>query len=241
LVTLASRYRAVLFDALGTLVELEPPWPRLRSILSARHGIEISEPEARQAMLAEITYYRQHHFEGVDRESLASLHRDCARVLREYLPALARLGEDELIEVLLDSLRFVPYPDAAPTLATLREAGVRLAVVSNWDCSLRGVLAELGLAGALDAIVVSAQAGALKPDPEIFRVALHQLRCAPEDAMFVGDSLETDVEGARGAGLRALLLDRGASVDAPAGVERVFSLHDLLELVVTAAAADRSP
>ena len=153
------RYRAVLLDVLGTLLELQPPWPLLRSILKRRHGIDVSEEEARNAILAEMAYYRAHHQEGQDAATLAELRHRCALVVREHLPATAQLSLDELTDVLLDSIRFAPFPDAAPTLAELREAGFRLAAVSNWDCSLRSVLAEVGLAGALDAVVVSARGG----------------------------------------------------------------------------------
>ncbi len=230
--TAGSRYRAVLFDALGTLVELEPPWPLLRAVLRARHGIDVDEQEAREAMLAEMSYYREHHQEGRDQSSLEELRLRCAEVLRERLPAVASLSLEQVREALLDSLRFTPYPDAAPTLAALREAGLRLAVVSNWDCSLRLVLADVGLAGAFDAVVVSAQVGATKPDPRIFATALEQLRTDAATALFVGDSLETDVAGARAAELRAVLLDRQASAAAP-DAERVFSLSDVLSLVLT--------
>jgi len=232
--TVTSGYRAVLFDALGTLVELDPPWPLLRRTLSDRHGIEVSEGEAKRAMFAEMAFYRAHHQEGSDADSLADLRRRCGRVLQERLPQTAGLDLDDLVTVLLDSIRFTPFPDAAPALAALREAGLRLAVVSNWDCSLHSVLAELGLAAAVDAIVVSAQAGSVKPDPALFAAALRELRRAPGEAMFVGDSLETDVLGARSAGLHALLLDRdgGPAQIAPhEDVERVFSLHEVVERV----------
>jgi 2-haloalkanoic acid dehalogenase type II len=239
------RYRAVLLDVLGTLLELQPPWPLLRAILKRRHGIDVAEKEAREAILAEMAYYRSHHQEGRDAATLAELRRRCALVVREHLPATAQLSLDELTDVLLDAIRFAPFPDAAPTLAELREAGFRLAAVSNWDCSLRSVLAEVGLAGALDAVIVSAEAGAAKPDPAIYRAALGKIRCGTEEALFVGDSLETDVAGAEAAGVRALLLDRAAAEGADGGVgsglgsglgsgvdvERIFSLSDLLELL----------
>jgi HAD superfamily hydrolase (TIGR01509 family) len=230
----ASSYRAVLLDVLGTLVELEPPWPHLRRILRDRHGIEVSQEEAKEAMLAEMAYYRRHHIEGRDAASLAELRRRCAAVLHDCLPGTDRLTTDELTEALLDSLRFVPYPDAAPTLARLRVAGLRLAVVSNWDCSLGNVLAGLGLAGALDAVIVSATAGAAKPDERIFRAALEAVRCESQDAVFVGDSPDVDVEGAQAAGLRAVLLDRHRlASDGP--WERIFSLAELPELVTAGA------
>jgi putative hydrolase of the HAD superfamily len=226
-----TRPRAVLLDALGTLLELVPPWPRLRQILMQRHGIEVSEDDARRALLAEMAYYRAHHQEGSDSASLAELRLRCAQVLRDELAEVSALDVEMLKEVLLDSLRFVPYPDAAGVLAELRGAGLRSAVVSNWDCSLPGVLAEVGLGGAVDAVVVSAEVGTAKPDPRIFRVALERLRRAADESIAVGDSLETDVAGAQAAGIRAVLLDRAGRARAPAGVERVESLSDVLSLV----------
>jgi putative hydrolase of the HAD superfamily len=230
LALMQTRYSAVLLDALGTLVELEPPWPLLRRTLELRHGIEVTDAEAKQAVLAEMSFYRAHHHEGRDEASLAELRRRCALVLGERLPAAAALSAEELTEALLDSLRFTPFPDAAPALAQLRAAGLRLAVVSNWDCSLTAVLGGLGLAAAVDAIVVSAEVGARKPDPRIFRVALEQLGCEAGKALFVGDSLETDVLGARAAGLRALLLDRTANAPGEHGAESIASLAELVAL-----------
>jgi putative hydrolase of the HAD superfamily len=225
-------YEAVLFDALGTLVELEPPWPPLRAALAA-HGIEVDEDEAKAAMLAEMAYYRAHHMEGADQGSLDELRTRCAAVLRDHLPPpAARLSTGELTEALLRALRFRPYPDAAPALGRLRQLGIRTAVVSNWDVSLKGVLAELGLGGLVDRAVVSAEAGVAKPAPAIFEHALRGLRCSPRRALFVGDSPETDVAGALGAGMRAVLVDRfGQAGDVPVGVERIATLASLEELV----------
>jgi putative hydrolase of the HAD superfamily len=221
---------AVLFDALGTLVRLEPPWERLPPVLRSRHGIEVSEEDARRAMLAEMSYYRDHHREGHDPESLAELRRRCAAVLREELPAVATVPEDALIETMLDSIRFTPYPDAAPALGIVRALGLRAAVVSNWDYSLDSVLDDLGLGGLLNGVITSARVGAAKPDPEIYRTALQEVRCSAENALFVGDSPETDIAGARSAGIRAVLVDRSASI-ADTGVETIPSLEGLPELI----------
>jgi putative hydrolase of the HAD superfamily len=228
-------YEAVLFDALGTLVELESPWPLLRAALAA-HGIEISEQQAREAMLAEMTYYRAHHMEGQDAESLADLRARCATVLRENLPAAARrLPAAGLTEALLQAIRFRPYPDAAPALGRLRLLGIRSAVVSNWDVSLRRILGEIGLGGLVDYIVVSAETGVAKPAPGIFEVALRRLGCPARKALFVGDSPETDIAGAHGAGLRAVLVDRSATAPDQEGVERIFTLENLEELLAAPA------
>lgn len=221
----------MLFDALGTLVELEPPWPRLIELLRGRHGIEADWDEAKRAVLAEMAYYKEHHDEGADEATLAELRTRCATVLADELPALAGLSSSEVTELLLESLRFNPYPDVPGVLADLRRLGLRLAIVSNWDCSLRDTLAELGLSGLVDEIVVSAEAGARKPAPAIFERALSALGVPAEASLFIGDSPETDIAGARSAGIDALLLDRNGLVADTEGVERIFTLADLPPLV----------
>jgi putative hydrolase of the HAD superfamily len=209
-------------------VRLEPPWPLLAGVLLSRHGIEITEAQARSAMRAEMTYYLEHHAEGRDRASLADLRRRCAAVLGRALPDEApMLGEDDLTEALLESLRFTPFPDAATTLGTLRASGIRAAAVSNWDCSLPDVLAGVGLAGMLDAVVTSAVVGASKPDPRIFEAALAAVQSSPARAILVGDSLEIDVAGGHAAGIRSVLLDRAATAAESDEVERIFTLDNL--------------
>src|SRR5947209_14449589 len=137
---------AVLFDALGTLVTLEPPGPALRAQLAARCGLEISLAEAEGAFAAEISYYRAHLHRGRDIVGLQALRRECAGVLREALPRAAHLDLDTMTDILLSSLRFSAFDDALPALRTARERGSRIVVVSNWDCSLHGVLERTGLA-----------------------------------------------------------------------------------------------
>jgi HAD superfamily hydrolase (TIGR01509 family) len=213
-------------------VRLEPPWPLLAGVLLSRHAIQISEDQARNAMRAEMAYYLEHHVEGRDPKSLAELRRRCAEVLRRTLPSEASLlSGSELTEALLESLRFTPFPDAAGALGTLRASGMRAAVVSNWDCSLSGVLAAVGLGGMLDAVVTSAEVGARKPDRRIFEAALGAVQCRPDRALFVGDSLEIDVAGGRAAGIRSVLLDRGGAPGEPDDTEWIATLDNLRALM----------
>jgi putative hydrolase of the HAD superfamily len=220
----------VLLDALGTLVELVPPWPALVRELAA-HGVEVSEEEARRALLQEMTYYRAHHDEASDRERLANLRRRCAAVLREALPSRARvLGDDELLEALLAALDFRLYPEVRKTLARLRADGARLVVVSNWDVSLHDVLARTGLAPLVDGAVISAEVGVAKPDPAIFARALVVAGgVQPGEALHVGDSLEADVAGAKAAGIEPVLVQRDAARPAPSGLRVVRSLAGILD------------
>lgn len=93
-------------------------------------------------------------------------------------------------------------PGALQLIARLRERGVKVGIVSNWDTRLRGTLEELGL--EVDGLFCSGELGVEKPDPRIFALACSALGVAPKDALHIGDSLRCDVEGARAAGLQAL-------------------------------------
>jgi putative hydrolase of the HAD superfamily len=222
----------VTLDALGTLVALEPPAPLLRAGLRAR-GVEVDEAQAQAAIAAEIAYYRAHHDSAPDAASLARLRARCTEVLREGLRRAGAdagaLGAAELQEVLLASLRFVPYEDVPAALHALREAGQRLVVVSNWDVSLHEMLRATGLRALVDGAVSSAEAGVAKPGVGIFERALALAGGRARDALHAGDSLEHDVAGARAAGLRAVLVARGASPPptVPADVSVIRSLAEL--------------
>ena len=194
---------AVFLDALGTLVELEPPWIWLRPVV----GDEVSEKELIAAVQVEMDYYKQHAHEGRDEASLADLRNRCAELLSR------ELGVEVSVEQLIDSVRFEAYSDSAPALEKLGERGLKRVVVSNWDCSLGRVLERCGLAGRIDGAISSAEAGARKPDPAIFEPALALAGCGPDQALHVGDTAEEDVEAARAAGIRVLLLDRDGGGD----------------------------
>lgn len=214
----------MLLDALGTLVELERPWPHLVDELAAR-GVVVGEDGARAAMLAEMSYYRAHHDEAVDWQSLKDLRRRCAAVVQEQLQTSLPL--DDVLDALLGAIRFRAYPEVPGVLARLRAGGARLAVVSNWDVSLHDVLERTGLRPLVDVVVISAELGVAKPDPAIFRAALDRLGAPADGAVHVGDSLEHDVAGARAAGLEAVLVARNGA-PAPEGVRAVRSLAELV-------------
>lgn len=228
--------RVVTLDALGTLVELDRPVARLVAQLGAR-GVQVAEAQAAVALRAEIAYYRAHHDSAADAASLALLRDRCAEVLRVALVQagadLGPLAAHELRDALLAALRFRPFDEVPAALGELRVAGHRLVVVSNWDVSLHDMLRTTGLDRLVDGALSSAEAGERKPAPGIFRGAL-QLVGAPDGgppALHVGDSLELDVAGALGAGLRAALVARaGAPGGVPAGVPVLRTLSGLRAL-----------
>jgi HAD superfamily hydrolase (TIGR01549 family) len=215
----------VLLDALGTLVELQPPAPRLRALLAER-GFEVEEGRAGTAFAAEIAYYLEHNLEGSDRARLDDLRDRCAEVMIASLD-LPGLDHATGREVMLGSLEFVAFPDVLPALSAL--GGHRLVVVSNWDCSLADWLRGAGLLEHVDAVVTSAEVGVAKPGRAIFEHALELAGARPAEAVHVGDSLENDVAGALAAGIRPVLVSRDGSP--PAGVETIRSLTELPSLL----------
>lgn len=227
------RVEAVLLDAYGTLVRLDDPVGRLAGRLAA-DGHRHPPDRVAAALRAEVLHYRAHHDEGYDPPSLASLRLRCAAVLAEGLgddvPPLPRLTE-----ILVDALRFDLLPDALPALDAMRDAGLRLGVVSNWDCGLGDVLDGLGVGDRFGVVATSAVVGAGKPDPAIFHHALGALGVAPSAALHCGDLPEYDCAGAAAAGVRAVLIDRdGERATAPAGwaCPTIAALPELLPLAV---------
>ncbi len=223
--------RAVLLDSLGTLVRMEPPAPRLCDQL-AELGFEVSLEQAEAAISAEISYYLAHHTEGRDTSSLAELRNRCAAVVVDQLD-LPGLSIEGAKTALLASLHFDAYPDARPALTELRERGMRLIVASNWDGSLREVLARAAIEPLVDDVVTSADVGVTKPGRAIFDAALQAARTPAAEAVHVGDSVDTDIDGAHAAGIRAILLSRSGEAPAPEAVPVIASLAELPPLLLS--------
>jgi putative hydrolase of the HAD superfamily len=120
------------------------------------------------------------------------------------------------------------YDEVRPLLAAIRARGLMLGVVSNWTGDLDDVLERVGLRDSFDFVLDSARIGFEKPQPDIFREALARARCAPVEALHVGDSPEHDVDGALAAGLRAVLLDRHDRYAAFDRAPRVRSLDEII-------------
>ena len=217
-------YAAVLLDAYGTLVELDDPFVRLRESLRRHIGVDVAPADAERAFRAEMAFYSEECQVGADAESLAGLKAECARIILSELGIEA--DEGVAARMLTDAVAFRAFPDAGSLLAGLELAGVPVAVVSNWDYSLRGTLAGLGL--EFDAIVTCGETGVRKPDPRIFLEALGRLGVAPADALHIGDRDGTDGVGARAAGIDVRIVDR---TGAAPGRDTIAALTDVLGLL----------
>jgi FMN phosphatase YigB (HAD superfamily) len=188
---------AVTVDGYGTLLELADPVPRLSAALRER-GIERSGAAVAAAFRAEMRYYTSHAQSAVDEPSLSDLRRACAGVFLEA--ADAALDPREFCGALIDALVFEPVAGAVETLDRLAACGLALAVVANWEISLRHHLRRHGLDRRFASVVISAEIGAAKPDPRPFEAALAELGVEPARALHVGDQ-DDDEQGARAAGM----------------------------------------
>jgi len=200
---------AVTVDGYGTLVRLVDPVPSLvRSLEEC--GIDRDPKLVRAAFRAEVGYYRPEALRGRDADSLFRLRCDCTRVFLDA--AGAGLEPESFVDDFMAAIRFEAVPGAITTLEQLRGRGLDLAVVSNWDVGLAEQLERIGADHLFSTVVTSAEAGAAKPDPAAFRLALQRLGVEPARALHVGDEAE-DEEGAAAAGMRF----------APAPLETAFA------------------
>ena len=226
---------AVIFDFYGTLAHWADADASYGDVFEA-HGYTLE----RSVADAYFTRYDGvEHFEhSVDEESYEAW-------VRSRLRQLTKDGgvPDEHAEAVIDSLRqldqgaMVAYPEAAPTLAALRETGLTVGVCSNWGWELNAYLDEVGLLPLIDASITSARAGSRKPHPGIYAKAADALGVDPVDVLFVGDSWEPDVRGPRRLGMRAVHVWRederqgSPAPDLQPGDDRVGDLSGVLTLV----------
>ncbi len=208
-----SRPAAVLLDAMGTLITLRRPLGATYAEAAAEHGLLV-EPDAIEAAFAEV--YRQAPplaFPGLVGDDLrdAEIRWWGERIDAVLQTTLGRPGpaalHQQLFEAYANPALWQVFDDVTTNLERWHAAGIRLAVVSNFDSRLPGLLEGLGLAAWLEAVVVSSSAGSAKPSPRPFQLALEALGVAADRAWHVGDSPE-DEAGARAAGLRCLMVRR---------------------------------
>lgn len=217
----------MLFDAGNTLVFLD------HARMAAGVGTALGVPLAAGALAAAgpAAARAMEEVRGGDRqradaylESLFTLAGVPVARLDEVRSCLARLHLER-------HLWSTVVPGTREALARLRTARIRLGVVSNSDGRVEAALQAAGLRDFFDVVVDSAIVGVEKPDPAIFHAALEALGIAARDALYVGDLYEVDVQGARAAGMDAVLFAPGESPSV-AGCATVRSIAELADYLL---------
>ncbi len=199
------------------------------------HGIEAEPRLLEEALLVSERYYEERYrtddtfwaSEVEARRMWVSLYS----ILAEELGAedAGLLGE-ALYEEFGKGSRWALYEDAVPAMCALRDMGVLMGIISNWDARLSSLCLDLDLSPFIRFVVSSACVGRIKPEPSIFRLALKRAGVDASRALHVGDHYYADVLGARGAGIVPVWLNRRGDRP-PCDCLVIESLFELPELV----------
>lgn len=215
--------QAITFDAGGTLLE---PWPSVGHVyaeVAREQRFGIWEPEELNRRFAHAWH---------DRSAFDYSRQAWARLVARTFENLTPQADDpNLFEALwqrfTEARAWRVFDDVPSTLTALRQAGWRLAVVSNWDERLHEVLRVTGLAHHFEFILPSIDGPAPKPDVRLFHRAARQLQLPPDFIIHVGDSEREDIQGAHAAGFHARMIRRRSPQNPPL---QIASLEALLQI-----------
>ena len=227
--TLRREYDAIVFDVGGTLLNVVRD-PHMAVVEAVAHLGSVSVTELTAGIQQAVAEWRL----ADGRPEVEDLPETWLNHNRRALEIVGFTGDvDIAAQVMEDTFLsdgWELYPDVAGTLAALSASGYRSGVVSNWPATLNATLEQVGIRQYFAAVVASADVGYRKPHPRIFQIAAKRLGLAPQDLLYVGDSVEDDVAGATSAGMDVILLDRnGRFASYEPRIQTLNMLLDLLE------------
>ncbi len=229
--------KAVFLDFYGTLVRFDPDAEVIQADACAREGLTVSTERLTQGYAVADAYMAQESAKGLlwgrpepERQAFFAEYE------RRLLEAA---GLDVSLEVAAAVWRRVDatnrglalFEDALPALEELRGAGLITGIISNMERDMGALLDGLGLRNRLDLWVASNEVGSGKPSAPIFQAALAKAGVPAHEALHVGDQYDSDVVGARGVGINALLLDRRGAAPPPPDTSVVSTLRGVIQYV----------
>ena len=217
---MSRRYDAVLFDWDDTLCGAEPHRFVYAQQVAGRFGVNLTMPEVYRAFVqsGDSSIVHLQTFAARLPAALGIDPRDHADFIDQY-------RERDTIK------RFGLFDDVLTMIERLGERDLRAGVISNND-EVAERIQELDVHHRFEVVVSPLTFGTAKPEPEIFLRTMELLDLPPERAIYVGDSYDNDVIGARAAGLTPVLIDRFLiNLDSHDAEHRVETLHDLAELL----------
>jgi putative hydrolase of the HAD superfamily len=223
--------RAVFFDVDFTLIY---PGPTFQGTgyrdFCARHGVVV-DPAKFDAAVVSASSLLEDDSGLFDPALFIRYTRQIIEAMGGSGPAVDAAARD-IYDEWSACQHFFMYDDVPEVLRALRDAGVKIGLISNTHRCLTSFQTHFALEGLFDATLSSSDHGYMKPHPSIFEAALRQLEVTPEQAVMVGDSLLHDIHGARRMGMRAVLVSRsGRAQDCPPDVPVIHSLRDLPALL----------
>ena len=226
-----ERIRAVVFDAVGTLIRMEPSPADVYAEFAARFGSRLDADEIRRRF--GVAFAAQEHIDA-ERRHRTDEERELERWQQIVGEVIDDCGDQQgLFQALYDHFAMPSAwrcdPDASRVLASLKHRGFVVGMASNFDHRLRPIAAGLPDLAGLDRLWVSSEIGWKKPAGGFFHEVSRTLEMESGHILFVGDDMVNDYTGASKAGMPALLLDpRGRSGLSDQG--RIGRLTELLTL-----------
>ncbi len=231
--------KAVFFDWFDTLAHYEPPRQQLYSQALREFGIEVPSRELTFGIQAADKYF----LEESARSPVEQRNKqEQAEVYLQYQSVvLTKAGvkaERELLLKLMKRMQqqfqgisLVIFDDVLPTLKTLKEKRLTLGLLTNASKNIISLQSKLGLEPYLNFVITSREVGADKPEPPIFLAALERANVKASEAIHVGDHYNVDVMGAKGVGIKPILLDRYNLYPEVNDCPRIRNLTELAQYV----------
>jgi putative hydrolase of the HAD superfamily len=220
--------RAVVFDAVGTVIRPDPPAAVIYSEVAKRLGSRVASGEIPAR-------FRRAFGQQEEIDRLVGLQTSEEREMQRWRQIVTQVLDDvadteecfrELFDHFSDPSAWRCEAEIGPVLEELASRGYALGLASNYDRRLRRVVTGLPMLTRLERLIISSEVGWRKPAPEFFAAIAQTFGLPGSQILYVGDDLMNDYEGARSAGLHAVLYDPRCA--APAGAGRIAQLTDLL-------------
>ena len=222
-----GRYQTVIFDVGGTLLGFEDDTPFQKFLDSVDIPLDFISGENLRLNMLEMLSARRNEAVGLGNDDqINDWWRSIFDGLFPNCPHIARAMWELFKCHYFESL----FPDTLPALQRLRAYGVPMGIISNYGKSLLDLLIQFQLDPYFEFAIVSANEGVAKPDPKIFELGLAAARISANEALYVGDNLIDDIEGANNVGIDAVLINRPGRQPSTAPL-MIDSLLDIEKLV----------
>ena len=210
---MTEEFDAVVFDVGGTLLDMRPTRAEIFAKVLDENDHKL-DPNVLARAIAWADRLLDDRYAPLERGNDDQLRKELVRTVLDLLGM--RGGQDHLDRALLEELErvipqvesWVDFPETKEVLRALRKRGFTLGVVSNATDLVTKVLDNLRLSEDFDFIIVSEEVGVNKPSTRIFQLAAERAHTSPNRMLYIGDRLSTDIRGAVGAGMNAVLIDR---------------------------------
>jgi putative hydrolase of the HAD superfamily len=229
--------KAVFFDFYNTLATHHPPREEAWVNACRELGIEIKAKALFDSLpAADMQWRNEDSRSPIDKRPLEEKINFYAEYATMILQGAGiEISRDTALQILAKirqhKWELKVYEDTLPTLKELKNRSLIIGLVSNVVQDMEPTYTELGIQPYLDFKVTSSEVGYDKPRPEIFMAALDKAKVKPEESIFIGDQYHLDIVGARGVGIKAVLIDRNDYSPEITDCPRIRSLTEIMEYI----------